>query len=69
VSIGVPVRAAATAGMDGSNAFVDPAQNGHVAEKHVPNSIQPDGRAKCSAWATCLEEAGRLPFEPDRGAG
>src|SRR3954468_19306948 len=43
---GMPAAAAASAGMDCSSVFADPAENGVVAEKHLPNSLQPDRRAK-----------------------
>lgn len=32
--------------------------------RHFAKSPRPDGRAKCSAWAKCLERAGRLRSGP-----
>ena len=41
-----------------------PPRFGLMGIRHFAKSPRPDGRAKCSAWAKCLERAGRLRSGP-----
>jgi hypothetical protein len=57
-------RAAASAAMDCSDAFTDPAEN-DLAESMSPTAFNPTGGRRAVLGRYAFQEAGRLPFEPD----